>query len=747
MSITKIEAARGGSLMRSLAALGIFKALAEQADPQATARFIGADMEIDSTIDDIAEWIADEYRPMPVLNPWNEGSGFGAKDVNPKARIEAIKAAGDPRFADFLEAYALCEPMAARFREKRVPKEEQVQRYRNAVPDRMVSWIDTAVIVLGDDKLAFPPILGSGGNDGRLEFSTQYHEAIATLISYDPKRHASSLQLARQLIVNDRSRLEKNTPGQFDPGGARTPNSSPTGAASALLNTWEYVMMMEGATLFASAPARKMSASSPQFVSSTRASTQAAMTFSTFGSDLGTQTGTAVEDSRGDIWIPSWTHRLRFRIVEQLFRAGRAVWRDRTAIRTPDMYCAVRSGGTAEGFNTFDRYSFLKRNGRSYSAIRTDSVHARTGNALLRIAESVEDWPRQAARGTELPATITRLTHHFETARLRVATDTGRGQIDAVRDMLAAVTRTEIAVSRSSRTRENCPPRPISRKNPLVELLRDNEAVRDQLDADPAFRIAVGLASVRTGADATAPRGRSLREILLPVAPRPAARAWTDSPLVSGLGSRPLTAVLADVLQWYVLTMEGAKSLDHVGPWIGVKGPQSGIRVSCSDLDRWVATAYLDPAVGKWLLALLALDWRADDNTDAAVHEHGSGALDPRFALLAYLRNGASPGHRGGSDRLSSETTGFALTTEIVGALIADRPGAAIELTRRRLRQVGLGTADPHRMMGANSKDGKRLAAALLPTSFLGSSAAHQVTYPLRPAESDNNHDPVTPTA
>ena len=36
-------------------------------------------------------WLS-EYVPTPVLSPWNGGSGFGAKDKEPKRRLEALLA-------------------------------------------------------------------------------------------------------------------------------------------------------------------------------------------------------------------------------------------------------------------------------------------------------------------------------------------------------------------------------------------------------------------------------------------------------------------------------------------------------------------------------------------------------------------------------------------------------------------------------------------------------------------------------
>lgn len=745
MSITVIRDARGGSLLRSLATLGIFKAIALQSDKEATAQFVGNDMAIESSLDDVAGWLSESYVPMPVLNPWNEGSGFGTKDVAPKERIKAIKASTDARFADLINAYDACAPLAVEFREKKTPKEQQILHLRNVCPPRMIEWLDTATVLLGDGTLAFPPILGSGGNDGRLDFSTQYHEALLSVIRSDDEGVSTSQSLVDKLIQNDRTQLPGGGPGQFDPGAAGTPNTSPFGAGRAIMNPWELVMMMEGVTMFASAPARRMSAEAPQPSGGQHTTSRVAMTFSTFGSDIGTATGTTAEDTRGDIWIPSWDAKVRYQVLRELFREGRAVWRDRTVTQTPDMYCAIRSGGTADGFTAFDRFSLVKRNGLAYSAIRTDSVSIKTRNPLLKVAANVEDWPRRAGGGTEAPETILAHTRSFANARVALANAPTSGiQIHSLRTMLASVTLAELAIGRSGRTRENVPPRTVISRNALALLIDSDPQLARELFADVAFRIALGLGSVRMGPDGDAPLGRTLRECLLPVKPQGSGHGWSEATLVDGFGIRPLTDVLADVMKWYAVSRLSMDTPHRRASAIGITAPQSGVRVSCYDLSEWVTdgpieNSPLDARIQEWLLALMALDWngtRIDVPPNAQAH-----VIDPRFAILVSLRNGVRTARHGAADVLDTESAMIALTPEILGSLTARNTGAAVTHGVRRLRQIGWGTVPPDRIRNIGRRDGRRVAAALLPNSFLGASTARQFRYPLRPAESDSAHD------
>jgi CRISPR-associated protein Csx17 len=73
-----------------LAGLGLIRVLGEQADKDATAAWTPDGLALTTGVADIAGWLADEYRPMPVVSPWNGGSGFGAKDKDCDALSHAV---------------------------------------------------------------------------------------------------------------------------------------------------------------------------------------------------------------------------------------------------------------------------------------------------------------------------------------------------------------------------------------------------------------------------------------------------------------------------------------------------------------------------------------------------------------------------------------------------------------------------------------------------------------------------------
>jgi CRISPR-associated protein Csx17 len=54
--------------------------------------------------------------------------------------------------------------------------------------------------VLTGEHTIFPPLLGTGGNDGRLDFSTNFHQRLLDVIAVSDTEHARSLAIARDLI-------------------------------------------------------------------------------------------------------------------------------------------------------------------------------------------------------------------------------------------------------------------------------------------------------------------------------------------------------------------------------------------------------------------------------------------------------------------------------------------------------------------------------------------------------------------
>ena len=84
-------------LIHYLKALGILRLVAEQFDPQARAAWHGDTfmLETEKTKEDLIDFFLNDYRPTPLMSPWNGGSGFGeGEDITGR---EAIRSSSSER--------------------------------------------------------------------------------------------------------------------------------------------------------------------------------------------------------------------------------------------------------------------------------------------------------------------------------------------------------------------------------------------------------------------------------------------------------------------------------------------------------------------------------------------------------------------------------------------------------------------------------------------------------------------------
>lgn len=69
-------------LAHYLKVLGILRPVAEQKDPDACGRWRGEYFELRTSLsrEELQKFFLEEYRPTPVLAPWNGGSGFNFQE-------------------------------------------------------------------------------------------------------------------------------------------------------------------------------------------------------------------------------------------------------------------------------------------------------------------------------------------------------------------------------------------------------------------------------------------------------------------------------------------------------------------------------------------------------------------------------------------------------------------------------------------------------------------------------------------
>lgn len=583
-------------LMSYLAGLGLGRVIALQI-PDTEWAWDGDTLVIDSAAEDLADFLVHAYEPTPILSPWNNGSGFAPQDKHQWAALERLLAAGD-RLPDWRQATTIARelkgsPRVVEASSPKAAKESLVRLLRNRWPDRALEWLDASVILTKEGP-SYPPLLGSGGNDGRLEFSTHFHSNLAAVLpeaGADPDR---SLAWATTLLASGPhvGPLTSRPVGQFDAAGAGSPGSGGFGSGRALLNPWAYVLMLEGAVLFAAAPARRLGESS----------SGASWPFTVAGSPDGPAPGSPAEEVRGEVWVPVWSEPSSLSEIRQVFSEARATWDGSTAKQSAHMYGAVRSFGADRRIDRFVRFGLAQRNGLAFLSVPLDDVRAASAPGIelaIPIARRMD--PIRRAESNRLDIARRRADRGL-TAFLR------HTRPEDLIWTLEALTLWEAALIRSRGARDKVL-HGLPRRPPAAPVL---EMCSNLLVDCAELRLAAALASGVTRTSQSF--GLPTRWLVLGNIPERggfparASQGW-QMPSVTGLGSRPLVDVLCDAAVW--CEHHGATaSLRKESPSRGTRlAGASGVAAPWQDTHAWMRgeldEAYLQTA----FLAFLSLDW------------------------------------------------------------------------------------------------------------------------------------------
>ncbi len=249
-------------LMSYLKALGVFRLVAEQADPDARLSWKAGVACLLSRLnrDELVAFFLKEHRPTPIVGPWGARSGFypGSSESSAREALNAIvNAAGTiPRSGPYRNTInAIRELLVRNGFTQKVKDEDKLALMRicrNELQDEVVFWLD-AVFLLTDDSRKFPPLLGTGGNEG----SGSYVSTFAQLVRQLLIDHTDDAGITNALFGDFVSVIGGSAVGHFNPGAIGGANSSQGFDGGGGANPWDYVLAVEGCLLFAGAVVRR----------------------------------------------------------------------------------------------------------------------------------------------------------------------------------------------------------------------------------------------------------------------------------------------------------------------------------------------------------------------------------------------------------------------------------------------------------------------------------------------------------
>ncbi|WP_419948234.1 type I-U CRISPR-associated protein Csx17 [Candidatus Palauibacter sp.] len=374
--------------------------------------------------DGLLEFFLRDYAPSPVIAPWNGGSGFYPKD-NQDGFGPLNSGNVAARFRPFAKAVRVSSEvlrdLGLKVRPQGDEKAQLVGLLRAQLPESALPWLD-ATLVLSSDGLGFPPLLGTGGNDGRLDFTNNLMQRLVSAkastrgifdaASGEPSPEACAL-LEGALFDRPIYQLTAAAVGQFSPGGAGGPNAATAYEGASVVNPWDYVLMLEGATTFACAAARR-------YEGKTISRTSFPFTVGAVGAGSGGVESSDESDARAEFWAPLWTRAARFLEIEALFGEGRAVANGRTARDGLGFARALASLGIGRGFSEFQRYGFFKRAGKNHHATAISRRPAEPSEGAELLADLDEggwlDRARRFGRDGNQPATLRNVVKVLEDA-------------------------------------------------------------------------------------------------------------------------------------------------------------------------------------------------------------------------------------------------------------------------------------------------------------------------------------------
>lgn len=376
-----------GPMGNWLAAVGALRMLS-RADASAALRWDGAVPVITTALSAPQRDIAGRIAFTPMITPWQSGGGWGAKDKAPAVRLETLRGASTSRLAPMRQAIAAADAVIATHAGE--GKDALVIRLRGALPDDALPWLDAAVPLRPAPHpqraaVTASPIAGTGGNDGRWDLSTTYHEAILAIGAH-VQRPGDEVTAWRDGLLGDLLGGEERQPlAEMSAGPYWPATGSPR-----LANPWQLILLAEGLCAFGDAHLT-------EFASSRQPWTTAP------GPEL------AADDSPGEAWLPLWGDPMTMPEVALILSGPQPRWRTQDARTPAQMLIALNSGRWPAGVTGYARYGLARRRGQAHVAVPLGMVLPQSARrlavmltaaqaaALAGVGEST--WRSYVARG------------------------------------------------------------------------------------------------------------------------------------------------------------------------------------------------------------------------------------------------------------------------------------------------------------------------------------------------------------
>lgn len=393
-----------------LKGLGVFRLIAEQADPQARAWWKDGvlvlhtkwsrDAIVAFFLDGFGDVQAKEdrvYSPTPIFAPWAGRSAFVENGGNAKAisRRKRIQTDADhhPRLRNarcgIEEAMTVLGQLEITTQKDRDHKKQQVfNQMRNKWSCSALDWFDACVALAHFAEYGF--LFGTGGNEGSTNITNNFWYFVEQAIGlpnsesapnssnwfeaavFGETRHPLSESSKRKSDASSAKGDKKDTTaGQHFPAAASSENFGQEFSGASATNPWDVVLMMEGCVLFAGAATKRLSQLGKG---------RGAFPFMIDMLGIGGSTDSIIDESKqnqspmkakcqAEFWMPLWGKPVTLAELRSLLREGRLQRPSgKQSENTLQAKEAIASLGTSRGVDTFHRVGLFRRRGDIYIA-------------------------------------------------------------------------------------------------------------------------------------------------------------------------------------------------------------------------------------------------------------------------------------------------------------------------------------------------------------------------------------------
>jgi CRISPR-associated protein Csx17 len=515
-------------LARYLKALGIFRLVTQQADPEARGHWRSDDFFLDTSLSrrELLDFFVEDYRPSPLIVPWSGSNYFkadselaaGALDQAwpktsskkyPKSAgaIEAVVATEDQRLADLRSAvrtaFEVMDELGLDQKsdlDRSEAKAMFIQALRNRLDETGVDWIDAAS-VLTSEKARFNHLVGSGGgSDGNSNFGINFLQAVwLVLPEFDRQRSKFSKadgnkrgypvpfdareSLAASLFepLRNEAGISDLSPSLFDSANRKSHNGISDGfTRSAAYNPWDFIFLLEGTVAFSGSLQRKYG---------TQTST-AAFPYLVDASPAGDGSFASNEDEFDEIWLPIWSRNASYPELQRIFSNARIAVGREAATSGVEVLEAISRHGVDRGIDGFQRIGLVKGRigGDNYYASFDGDYHPVRRVPEVDLFEDFRPWlarTRRKSHRDDAPPRLGSALMRLEEAMFRAAAAPGKPQM---RRVLLRLADCQKLLCRSLvRARDEARISPVPQlSSPWLQAIQAST---------PEFRLAAALAS------------------------------------------------------------------------------------------------------------------------------------------------------------------------------------------------------------------------------------------------------------